>query len=186
MNTLTIILIVIAVAAVVVAAVMYVQRERTRHLRTRFGPEYDRLVQEGRNPRKAEEELLQRQKRVERFHIRELDRAESDRYSESWRAVQARFVDAPKEAVGQADRLVRDVMTTRGYPMGNFEQSAADISVDHPRVVQNYRAAHDLASRDAAGKATTEDLRQAMVHYRALFEDLLTTVHAHDAEEVRR
>jgi len=186
MNPLTIILIVIAVAAVVVAALMYFQKERTRRLRTQFGPEYNRLVRGGVNPRKAEEELLKREKRVGSFHIRELDQAESDRFSESWRAVQARFVDAPKEAVAQADQLVREVMTTRGYPMGNFEQSAADISVDHPRVVQNYRAAHDIASRDAAGRATTEDLRQAMVHYRALFEDLLTTVQVHVEEEVKR
>src|SRR5262249_53618914 len=98
---------------------------------------------------------------------------ESDRFTESWRAVQARFVDAPREAVAQADHLVREVMAARGYPTSDFEQRASDISVDHPHVVQNYRAAPDIAVRDAAGKATTEDLREAMVHYRALFEDLV-------------
>jgi hypothetical protein len=186
MNTLTIVLIVIAAAAVIAAVFMYIQKERTKRLRARFGPEYDRLVHGSGNQRTAEEELLRRQKRIEKFHIRELNQAEVERFSESWRTVQAQFVDAPRESVAQADRLVREVMTTRGYPMSNFEQSAADISVDHPRVVQNYRAAHELASRDAAGKATTEDLRQAMVHYRALFEDLLTTTHTHHLEEVKR
>jgi hypothetical protein len=185
MNLLTIVLIVIAAIAIVFGVVMYIQKQRTRRLRTQFGPEYDRLVHGG-NQRRAEEELLRRQKRIEKFHIRELNQAEIDRFANSWRAVQAHFVDAPKEAVADADRLVREVMTTRGYPMSNFEQSAADISVDHPRVVQNYRAAHEIAARDAAGKATTEDLRQAMVHYRALFEDLLTATHANVAEEVKR
>jgi hypothetical protein len=185
MSPLAVVLIVIAVAVAVVAAIIFIQKERTKRLRTQFGPEYDRLVQTRGNQRKAEEELLGRQKRIQKFHIRDLNQAEVDRFSASWRTVQAQFVDAPKQAVAQADRLIRDVMTTRGYPMSDFERSAADISVDHPRVVQNYRAAHELAERDSAGRATTEDLRQAMVHYRSLFEDLLT-VHTHVAEEVKR
>lgn len=185
MSTLTVILIVIAVAAVAFAAFMYIQRQRTRRLRGRFGPEYDRLVHDRANQRRAEDELVNREKRVEKLHIRELNQAEIDRFSESWHAIQARFVDAPTQAVAEADKLVREVMTTRGYPMGNFEQRAADISVDHPRVVDHYRAAHQIAQRSAEGKADTEDLRQALVHYRALFEDLLTVAHAHQVEEVK-
>ncbi len=186
MSTITIVVIVIVVVAIAVAAFVFFQKERTKRLKTQFGPEYDRLVDSRGNQRKAEEELVDRQKRVEKLHIRELNRAEVERFSESWRSVQARFVDTPREAVAEADRLVREVMTTRGYSMGDFEQRAADISVDHPRVVENYRAAHDIAARDAAAKANTEDLRQAMVHYRALFDDLLNTTHADRTQEVKR
>lgn len=186
MSTLTIILIVIAVAAVAFGAFMYTQRERTRRLRGKFGPEYDRLVHDRGNSRKAEDELLTRQKRIEKFKIRDLNQREIERFSESWRTIQEQFVDAPREAVGQADRLVREVMTARGYPMADFEQRAADISVDHAHMVDQYRAAHDIAQRDAAGRATTEDLRQAMVHYRALFEDLLSAAPSHRMEEVRK
>jgi len=186
MNALTAVLVVIGLAAIAVAVFMYMLRERTRRLRNRFGPEYDRVVQREGDARTAEEELLRRQKRIETFQIRELTHAETDRFLELWRVVQARFVDEPREAVAEADRLVGEVMKTRGYPITEFGQSAADISVDHPSVVQNYRAAHNLAARDAAGKATTEDLRQAMVHYRALFEDLLTMTKTHVREEVHR
>ena len=186
MSTLTIILVVIAVIAVAFGVVMFIQKERTKRLRGQFGPEYDRLVHDRGNPRKAEEELIKRQKRLEKLHIRELNRAEIDRFTDAWRSVQAQFVDNPRQAVAEADRLVRDVMTARGYPMSDFEQRAADVSVDHPRVVENYRAAHNIAARDAAGKANTEDLRQAMVHYRALFEDLLSTTTVQQAEEVKR
>src|SRR5690242_10136848 len=170
MSTMTVILIVVAAAAIGFAVFMYYEKQRTRRLQSRFGPEYDREVDRHGTPRKAEAELIERQKRVERFHIRELSHTESDRFSEAWRSVQARFVDDPRAAVAEADRLVREVMTMRGYPMGDFEQRAADISVDHPRVVKNYRAAHDIAARDATGRSGTEDLRQAMVHYRALFD----------------
>lgn len=175
MNAVTLILIIVAVAAIAFGVFMYIQKERTRRLRGQFGPEYDRLLDDKGSQRKVEDELLKRQKRIEKLHIRDLTQAESDRFSGAWRSVQAKFVDAPNAAVAEADRLVRDVMTARGYPMSDFEQRAADISVDHPNVVQNYRAARDIAARDAGGKATTEDLRQAMVHYRALFEDLLST-----------
>lgn len=173
MTTLNIVLIAVIVVAVAFAVVMYIQRQRSRRLRDRFGPEYNRLVQDRGNQRKAEQELADRQKRVEKLHLRELNRGEIDRFAGSWSAIQTQFVDAPREAVAKADTLVREVMEARGYPMGDFEQRAADISVDHPDVVSHYRTAHDLAGRDASGKATTEDLRQAMVHYRALFEDLL-------------
>lgn len=185
MSTLTVILIAVAVLAIGFAVVMYVERERTRRLRGKFGPEYDRLAKDQGN-RRAEQELLGRQKRLEKFHIRELNQAEIDRFSASWRSIQNQFVDAPGQAVSQADRLIWEVMETRGYSMEDFEQRAADISVDHPHVVENYRAAHDIAVRDAAGKANTEDLRQAMVHYRALFEDLLSNKVEHHIHEVTR
>jgi hypothetical protein len=189
MSTVVWILIVIAVVAVAFGIFMYVQKERTRRLRGKFGPEYDRLVHDSGNPRKAEDELVKRQKRMEKMHIRELNHDEIVRFSDSWRNVQAQFVDTPGEAVGEADRLVREVMTTRGYPMSDFEQRAADISVDHPHVVEHYRAAHDIALRDAAGQSNTEDLRQAMVHYRALFEDLLNSkspAREKQVEEIRQ
>jgi hypothetical protein len=173
MSTLTVIILVIALVAIAVGVMMYVQRERTRKLRGQFGPEYDRLATNQGN-RKAEQELLNRQKRLEKLHIRELNQGEIDRYANEWRNVQTRFVDSPREAVAEADRLIGEVMETRGYPMADFEQRAADISVDHPHLVENYRTAHFIAGRDRVGKATTEDLRQAMVHYRELFEDILS------------
>jgi hypothetical protein len=173
MSTVTVVAIVISVLAIAFGLFMFVQRERTKRLRSKFGPEYDRAIDRYGNQRRAEDDLTHREKRVEKLHLRQLDAAESERFSDAWRAEQARFVDQPREAVANADRLVRDLMKARGYPMGDFEQRAADISVDHPRVVEHYRAAHELAVRDANGQASTEDLRQAMVHYRALFEDLL-------------
>lgn len=185
MSTLTVILIVIAVAAVAFGLFMYIQKERTSRLRSKFGPEYDRAVDRYGDQRKAEEDLVNRQKRTEKFHIRKLDPAEANRFADAWQGEQTRFVDNPKEAVANADRLVGELMKTRGYPVGDFEQRAADISVDHPLVVEHYRAAHDIALRDSRGQASTEDLRQAMVHYRALFEDLLDR-QAHTSEEVRR
>jgi FtsZ-interacting cell division protein ZipA len=173
MSTLTVVLIAIVAIALVFAVFMIVRKERSKKLRGRFGPEYDRLVRDSGSQRIAEDELAKRQKRIEKLPLRELDRREVERFAASWKAVQTQFVDAPRDAVTQADRLVRDAMAARGYPVTDFEQRAADISVDHPHVVENYRAAHGIAVRDAAGTATTEDLRQAMVHYRALFEDLL-------------
>jgi hypothetical protein len=130
-------------------------------------------VQKGGNRRHGEARLEERAQRVEAFHIRPLAAADRTRFIESWRGVQARFVDGPAGAVTEADRLLGDVMSTRGYPVTNFEQTAADISVDHPLVLQNYRAAHEIALRQTAGQASTEELRQAMVHYRTLFEELV-------------
>ena len=166
-----------AVAAIVVVAavLLTLSRRRSQHLRERFGSEYDRAVQAEGNARKAEAALAARAKRVESLHIRVLAPDDATRFESAWRAVQARFVDDPKGAVTQADRLVGEVMTARGYPMGDFEQRVADISVDHPDVVMNYRAAREIADQHARGAASTEDLRQAMVHYRALFHDLLET-----------
>jgi FtsZ-interacting cell division protein ZipA len=173
MNTATVIAIIVAILAIAFGAFMYVQREKTKRLRSKFGPEYDRAVDRYGNAHRAEDDLARREKRVEKLHLRKLSPGERDRFAEAWRAEQARFVDQPREAVARADRLVQDLMKARGYPVGDFEQRAADISVDHPGVVENYRAAHNIAVRDATGTANTEDLRQSMVHYRALFEDLL-------------
>jgi hypothetical protein len=183
MSTVTVVLLIVAVAAVAFGLFMYTQKERTKRLRAKFGPEYDRVVDSYGNRSKAEEDLVHRQKRVEKLHLRDLTAADADRFADAWRAEQARFVDSPRDAIANADRLVIELMKTHGYPMGDFEQRAADISVDHPVVLENYRAAHAIALHDSQGGASTEDLRQAMVHYRALFEELLDR---RVREEVRR
>lgn len=166
---------VIAVVVVAAAAVgwMLWRKRRTTELRTRFGPEYEHTVKTTGDVAKAEAALESRAKRVEKFHIRPLTREDAARFDEGWRRVQSRFVDDPKAAVTQADRLVGEVMQARGYPVGDFDQQVEDISVDHPNVVMNYRAARDIAQEHARGKASTEDLRQAMVYYRELFKELL-------------
>ncbi len=171
-------------AVVIVAAVLFaVRKRRTDELRRRFGPEYDRTVREARNVSQGEAMLVERQRRVERLDIRPLSAEDRRRYSDAWRDVQTRFVDDPKGAIVDADRLVADVMNTRGYPVADFERRVEDISVDHPNVVMNYRAAHDIVLDHGRGHASTEDLRQAMVHFRALFTDLLgTPAEEHHAE----
>jgi FtsZ-interacting cell division protein ZipA len=181
MPTWAIILIVVAIAAAGVLAWFFMERQRrSRRLRAQFGPEYDRLVREHHDRRRAERELQMRESRVQRLEIRSLGREERERYIRAWRAQQERFVDDPKTAVFDADRLVTDVMKARGYPMADFEQRAADISVDHPHVVQNYRVAREIVAAYARGDAGTEDLRKAMVCYRALFDELL------ELQEVKR
>ena len=182
-SALAIVIIVIAVIAIAFAVYMFVENRRTKRLRTRFGPEYDRMVQES-GRRHAESELDRRARRVGKFSIRPLTIEERSRYGDAWRKEQAHFVDDPRSAVENADRLVGEVMRARGYPVGEFETRAADLSVDHPRVVSNYRTAHEIAQRDVRGEANTEDLRRAMVHYRALFEELLEE-HVLEHEEVR-
>lgn len=174
--TLTYILVGVLIAAVIaVIAWSSAQKKRrqSQRLQQRFGPEYARLVNELGGRRKAEAELATREKRVERFNITPLAPADAARFAEAWNGLQIRFVDDPKAAVAQADRLVYEMMTKRGYPMGDFERRAADISVDHPGVVANYRAARAVALRDERGQASTEELRKAVVHYRALFQELL-------------
>lgn len=168
---------VIAAAAllVVLAVSVAFRRRRTRALTDRFGAEYDHALETAGKRTKAEAELEARTKRVEGLDIRALTTAERDRYAGLWRTAQERFVDSPPMAIAEADHLVTEVMRLRGYPMTDFEQRAADVSVDHPMVVRNYRAAHALAVRHSRAAASTEDLRQAMVHYRALFTDLLET-----------
>jgi hypothetical protein len=175
--TTTQITIVVAVAVIVVVGIVawfFNRKRRTERLRTQFGgAEYDRAVKEGGGQRKAEAVLAERADRVEALHIRELSQGDRTRFVDSWAKVQARFVDSPGGAVTDADQLPGDVMSTRGYPVGDFEQRAADISVDHPLVLENYRAAHKSALLQAQGGASTEDLRQAMIHYRTLFEELV-------------
>jgi hypothetical protein len=163
------------VAAVVIIGILWMatRKRRTEALKERFGPEYDRTLRE--HGKRAETVLAEREKRVERFPIRELAADERERFVTEWRTVQSRFVDDPNAAVTEADELVSRLMQTRGYPMSNFDQRAADLSVDHPKVVDNYRAAHEIALRHRRGEATTEDLRQAIIYYRSLFDDLLQT-----------
>ena len=185
MNPLVLVLVVVAVVAVGVAAWLFLQKRRTEQLSERFGPEYGRTMAEYGDRSRAEAELQARQERVERLDIRPLPAAERDRFANAWRAVQTRFVDDPPAAVDEADSLIGEVMGARGYPMSDFEQRADDISVDHPQVVDNYRAAHELAGRSARGDADTEDLRKAMVYYRTLFEELLETTPAEGAEVSR-
>ena len=164
---------VIVITGIVVAWVL-VRKRRTGRLRTQFGgSEYDRAVKEDGSRRHAEAGLKERTARVESLNIRPLAPGDRARFVESWRRVEARFVDGPGGAVTEADQLLGDVMSTRGYPVSDFEQRAADISVDHPLVLENYRTAHDIALRQRKGQASTEDLRQAMIHYRTLFEELV-------------
>jgi hypothetical protein len=172
-ETNTVVIIVLAIVVLAHVAWIVLQSRRSKHLQKRFGPEYDRAISEHGDKRKAEALLEKREKRIENLEIRPLSRQDRDRFAEAWRADQARFVDDPKSAVIEADRLVAEVMRVRGYPVGDFEQRAADVSVNYPRVVEHYRAAHAIAVRQKEGQGTTEDLRQAMVHYRALFEELL-------------
>lgn len=163
-------------AAIVVVAIMsfvLTRRHRSQKLRERFGPEYDRVVKKEGEVRRAEGVLEIRAKRREKFVIHPLSEGTRADFAERWRIVQSAFVDDPKVSVSQADQLVNELMETRGYPMADFDQRAADLSVDHPVVVENYRAAHDIAVRQGRGQAGTEDLRKAMVHYRSLFEELL-------------
>ena len=162
---------VVVIAIIAIVAVIASRKRRSTHLKEQFGPEYDRAVVE--HGSKAETVLADREKRVHSFSIRHLSDADRATYTGEWEAVQRRFVDDPAMAVSEADSLVNRVMTARGYPMGDFDQRAADISVGYPNVVQNYRAARDIAQRHSNGQASTEDLRQAMVHYRSLFSELL-------------
>lgn len=174
MLTWEIVLIIALTIIAIAEGVWIVMRgHRSEHLRHRFGPEYDRAIQEHGSQRRAESVLETREKRVQRMHIRPLTQHDRDRFAKAWQADQARFVDDPKQAVTEADLLVTEVMRARGYPVSGFEQSVADISVDHPHVVENYRAAAEIAQRHKRGEANTEDLRQAMVYYRELFDDLL-------------
>src|SRR6202171_1568624 len=163
---------VILLAAIVALFVSQRQR-RSQRLQRRFGPEYGRAVDEMGNRTKAESELEAREKRVGQLTITSLSPGDAARFTQAWTAMQGRFIDNPKGVVAEADRLVRELMTKRGYPMGDFERRAADISVDHPGVVATYRAAQVIAARDERGEADTEELRKAVVHYRTLFDDLL-------------
>jgi len=164
----------IALAAVLVVGGWYLRRRRRSDaLRSQFGPEYDRTIRQIGDVDRAEAALAARAQRVERLGIRPLTSADQRRFSDAWQGVQEKFVDDPKEAIRDASRLVDEIMNARGYPVGDFEQRVDDVSVDHPGVVMNYRAAREIAEAQEHGQATTEDLRQAMIHYRALYQDLL-------------
>lgn len=157
----------------VVAFMFWMRSRRTADLKSKFGAEYARTVHEVGDEKKAETVLAQRQKRVSSYTIKPLPPQMRDHFVDTWTKVQAQFVDDPSYAVTRADDLLGEVMSARGYPVKDFDQRAADLSVDHPGVVQKYRKAHDIAVRHAKGDANTEDLREAMIHYRALFDDLV-------------
>ena len=175
--SVTEIALILAIAMIVVGGIvawLFLRKRKTERLRSHFGSvEYDRAVEEGGSRRHAEAGLKERTERVESLNIQPLASGDKARFVESWRRVQARFVDGPGGAVIEADQLLGDVMSTRGYPVSDFEQRAADISVDHPLVLEHYRKAHEIAVRQTQGQASTEDLRQAMIHYRTLFEELV-------------
>ena len=163
---------VVALGLVAIGAWFY-RRKQSHNPQERFGPEYGRTLNELGGRTKGESELKAREKRVERLDILPLAPPEAARFTEAWRALQSRFIDNPKGVVVEAEQLVRELMEKRGYPMGDFERRAGDISVDHPDVVANYRSAQAIAVRDQRGSADTEELRRAVVHYRALFDELL-------------
>ena len=170
--------VVIAVAAlivVVLAVWAFARMKRTRSLREGFGREYDRTVEHAGDRRAGERELLHRQERHDALDIRPLSPETRERFVQQWQVTQTRFVDDPSGAVIEADRLVQEVMKERGYPTDDFEQRAADISVEHPELVERYRTAHGIAQANERGQASTEDLRQSVRHYRSLFEELLGT-----------
>ena len=184
MNTITVVILAIAVVVLIALGVFIAMRwRRSQVLRKEFGPEYKHAVRQYGDERKAEAELAAREKRDRKLEIRHLTHEEQNDFAERWRKTQARFVDEPSKSVGEADELIKEVMQTRGYPVGDFDQRAADISVDHPNVVINYRAGREIAVRNKKGEATTEDLRQAMMHYRSLFEELVETAESATSKE---
>src|SRR5215213_5258812 len=179
--------IVIAVVAAIVLLAVFLgatRTRRTRALQDRFGNEYDRTVQQSGGKRDAERELQERQKRHDALELRPLSAQQRDRYVQEWEMTQSRFVDDPTGAVAEADRLVQRVMKDRGYPVDDFEQRAADISVEHPDLVEEYRTAHGVAQKSEQGQASTEDLRHSVRHYRALFLELLDVGNGDDVENV--
>jgi hypothetical protein len=180
-NNQTLIL-VVAVAVILVGVIAWLawRGQQTRRLKQRFGPEYDAVERQLGSKAKAEAELKRREKRVDRFEIVPLVPAEVARFAQAWARLQGSFIDDPKGVLIEADRLVRELLAKRGYPVAEFELRAADISVDHPAVVSNYRSAQRIVSMDQRGEAGTEDLRKAVVHFRALFDELLGTAPARD------
>lgn len=171
-TTQTLIIVAVFVVALIIAlaAWIYYRRTESQRLKKRFGPEYNRTVSDLGSASKAEAELAKREARVREFHIKRLTPADAAQYGHAWKVLQGRFVDNPREVVMQAGHLVRELMLKRGYPMTDFDRCAADLSVDHPTVVENYRAAQAIATRD---ERNTEQLRKAVVYYRALFDELL-------------
>jgi hypothetical protein len=173
MDTGLLVTILVVIVLLALLAFFAGRQRRSRKLQETFGPEYDRTVEQAGDRRAAEAELQERAERRQGFDIVPLEPEARARYLEAWRNTQAQFVDEPAEATREADRLITSVMRDRGYPVDDFEQRAADISVDHPQVVDDYRAAHAIADANDRSEASTEELRQALVHYRSLFEELL-------------
>lgn len=174
MHTTGLIIVAIVIGALLGADVAYLfQRNRSLCLSRRFGPEYSRAIVETGSQRKAESALEFRTKRVRQLHIRPLDPSERKRFLDKWRELERRFIENPNATLVEADRLISRVMSAEGYPALDFEQQAADISVDHATVVENYREGHRIAVKCAQGRADTEDLRLAMLHYRTLFGGLV-------------
>jgi uncharacterized protein YneF (UPF0154 family) len=175
-NTLIIIIVVVVVVIVgIVLGLVFTRRNRSERLHEHYGPEYDRTVQTMGGEQKAQTELNERQKHVEALDIRPLSVSERERYLADWTAVQSKFVDEPGQAIVDADRLIIEVMQLRGYPVSDFEQRSADISVKYPALVSNYRGAREIANKNKLQQANTEELRQAMIYYRSLFDELLKT-----------
>ena len=186
METWMIVGLVVAVFVIGAAAIwLVIGKQRSDGLKSRFGTEYDRAVQASGSRRTAEADLTSRTERVSHLDIHPLSAGDHERFAERWRSTQASFVDSPTGAVSAAETLVEEVMRARGYPVGDFDQRAADISVDHPRFVESYREARALALANQNGSAKTEDLRRATVYYRALFEDLLSTTDGRGIEARR-
>jgi len=175
MSTTTAVILILVILALAAAAWYFITRQRTKQLRSRFGPEYHHAVEEFGSQARAEEALRKREKRMERLTLHPLSREDCDRFDRRWHELQARFVDDPAASIREADALIAEVMQARGYPMTEFERRAEDISVNHPTVVQNYRTAHEIALRHERGQASTEDLRHALVCYRDLFDEMLET-----------
>ena len=177
-----IVIVVAAVVVVAIAALLVVDRRRQQHLRQRFGPEYDRAVERADSRRHAQRELADREKRHDALELRPLAPGARERYSQEWTALQVRFVDRPHAVVVEADELLEQLMSDRGYPTERFEEQADAISVDHPDLVENYRVAHAIQERTTEGQASTEDLRRAVVSYRNLFDELLRDGDTADSE----
>jgi hypothetical protein len=173
LNTTYIVIIAVLLVLVIIAASISSRRRHSERLQDQFGPEYDHTVETLGDEKKAQMELDERQKHVQALDIRPLSVSERSHYLEDWTAVQSKFVDEPGQAIVDADRLIMEVMQLRNYPVSNFEQRTADLSVNYPALVTNYRAAREIAIKNEAGTADTEELRQAMIHYRSLFEELL-------------
>jgi hypothetical protein len=178
-------LVIVVVVLLVAVGVLAFRQYRSTQLRSGFGPEYDRTVREHGDQGKAEAELRERRERRRSYDIRPLDPEAQARYAERWQQTQARFVDQPASSLAEADSLVSDLMRERGYPVDDFEQQAGDVSVDHPEVVEHYREAHAIERRGADQSASTEDLRQGLVHYRALFAELLEPVEAQPTKQTQ-
>jgi len=175
MSTNSVLTVILIVAVLVIAGLAWklFQRQRSKKLRSQFGPEYDRTIEQYGEATKAERDLEARKKRMEKVNVHSLTPMERDRFADRWQTLQGRFVDDPSATIREADRLVMEIMVARGYPMVEFEGRADDLSVDHPLVVTHYRTAHEIALQHEKGAATTEDLRRAVVCYRELFEELL-------------